>query len=296
MFLVLYIFVSTFSRPVYDDFSNQFSEFYKSQLVSTQKSPPSEETLNRPVFITAHGFGASPFEWSDFSDYMASHTNALVSNVYLGGHDSLEKFSKARWEDWLNPICQEYQRLVNLGFETIYLCGCSTGSTLLIQGLLNNCFRPTLPLKHIFLIDSLVEPKQKMIYWLPWIKPFIYDQTLMLNHHEASHWLPYRPKESLTQLLRLIKKTKDDLNNGIPFPDHIKISLFQSKYDPVIDTISHSKLYQGLSKLVPRSIQCFTLHSYLHVFTRLSKRSHINSIDIDNQNFFFNHVKESMII
>tara|TARA_B100000427_G_scaffold328532_1_gene341872 strand:+ start:17298 stop:18188 length:891 start_codon:yes stop_codon:yes gene_type:complete len=294
MFLILYLFVANYSKPDYSNFSNKFSDFYQQQLVSIQTSPPSIETLKRPVFITAHGFGASPFEWHDFSDYITTHTNALVSNVYLGSHHSLTEFSHASWEDWLEPICQEYQRLVNLGFETIYLCGCSTGSTLIIQGLLNNCFRPTLPLKHIFLIDSLVEPKEKLLYWIPWIKQFIYDQKLSLNNNESPHWLPYRPKQSLIQLLRLIKKTKNDLKQGIDFPAHINISLFQSQFDPVIDQNSHSDLYQGLSKRISRNISSFTINSNLHVFSRLSHRSTINPTDIENQNFFFNHVKESI--
>ena len=294
MFLILYMFVSTFSKRVYDDFSNQFSDFYKSQLVSIQSSPPSEDTLKRPVIITAHGFGASPFEWHDFSDYIASNTNALVSNVYLGSHDSLSQFANSSWEDWLQPICHEYHRLVNLGFETIYLCGCSTGSTLIIQGLLNKCFCPSLPLKHIFLIDSLVEPKEKMLYWLPWIKPFIYDQKLFLNNNETPHWLPYRPKKSLIQLLKLIKKTKLDLRQGIDFPDHVHISLFQSQDDPVIDPISHSELYRGLSKHISRHINSFTLNSELHVFSRLSHRPNVNPSDIENQSIFFNYVKDSI--
>ena len=110
MFLMLYLFVANYSKPDYSNFSNKFSDFYQQQLVSIQTSPPSTETLKRPVFITAHGFGASPFEWHDFSDYITTHTNALVSNVYLGSHHSLTEFSHASWEDWLDPICQEYQR------------------------------------------------------------------------------------------------------------------------------------------------------------------------------------------
>ncbi|MBI60362.1 hypothetical protein CL657_04010 [bacterium] len=296
MFLIIYL-ITTLSSSFatsqrYNQAPNYKSKEFDTKLLSLYTLDPSDSLKKRPVFITVHGFGASPIEWHDFSEYITTHTEALVSNVSLGGHDSVKAFSESCWEDWLSPLCREYQRLVNLGFESIYLCGCSTGATLIIQGLLNNCFRPALPLKHIFLVDALVIPKEPLLYWLPVINYALYDQWLTLSSEEAPYWLPVRPKKALLQLLQLVKKTTHDLKQGISFASHINMSLFQSQEDPIIHPKSKEMLYHGLSALTSRSVHCFDIESDLHVFTRLSKRSSINPKDIDNQTIFFNHVQD----
>jgi len=290
MFVVLYLILSFRSKKYTDTFINTFSKQYAHQLISSNAASFSTEMLKRPVIITAHGFGASPFEWQDFSKFISTHSDALISNVFLGGHDSLSNFSSTSWETWLDPICNEYDRLVSLGFESIYICGCSVGSTLIIQGLLNHRFRPSLPLKHIFLIDTLIVPKQKLLYWLPWIKSFMFDPKLVLNSEEKLHWLPYRPKTSLLELLRLIKKTRRDINQGIHLPDHVQISFFQSTHDPVIDIKSYYLVKKALSYNLSKQVHSYLINSELHVFSRLSLRKNLQPQDTSNQTFFFNYV------
>ena len=42
---------------------------------------PSFSTVKRPVFITAHGFGASPFEWSELKSLL-KHKQMVLYQTY----------------------------------------------------------------------------------------------------------------------------------------------------------------------------------------------------------------------
>ncbi len=272
------------------DWKNEHYDRYHHDLVSVRYSHPSYEIKQKPVFITAHGFGASPFEWKEFKDYVETHSNALVSNVYLGHHQNLQLFSTATWQDWMQPIISEYQRLIDLGFETINLCGCSTGATLMLQLFHHNMFRPSIPIKHVVFIDSLIKTKKKLLYLLPYFKYFIKDIPVSSTTEEHHHWLPVRPLFSLLQLLDLINHSHDILKKGVSCASHITFSLFQSKHDPIIERQSALDIYNGLLKKTPLDISITMVQSKKHVFTRLEGREDVTLKDIELQQHIFKKI------
>ncbi len=277
-----------FAKSLDTNHQNIFTQTYFDELVSIRHAHPSTATKQRPVFLTAHGFGASPFEWKEFKDYVESHSNALVSNVFLGGHNAASDFRTSTYKDWAMPIQEEYQRLVNLGFESIILCGSSTGATLMLYLFNNDFFRPSLPIKHVIFIDPLVSVKQKLLYLMPVLKYFVSDIRLALTEAEFPHWIPIRPVSSLLQLLDLVNSISHALNRGISCPSHIPFSIFQSKYDPIINRQSIVDIYNGLKKLSPVTIDIDVVQSNKHVFTRLEGRENITPQDVDLQRRVFN--------
>ena len=90
-------------------------------------------------------------------------------------------------------------RLVELGFTSLYLVGGSTGATLMLTALLEGSFSSLKPLKHLILVDTLVSPKNKTLYALPYLRWFYSKQTVILSAEEEGHWLPQRPTHALLE-------------------------------------------------------------------------------------------------
>lgn len=290
MLTTLYLEFSSLIKSRQHNWENQFYETYKRELISIKYSHPSTKIKQQPVFITVHGFGSSPFEWKEFKHYVENHSNALVSNTYLNHHKSIATFSKGKWQEWAQPIIDEYHKLTTLGFENIYLCACSTGATLLLHLLNTNSLVPTLPIKHIIFVDPLVKTKRKLLYALPYLKYFIKDIPVHSTIEERKHWLPVRPIHALIELLNLLRYTEKILRKGISCKSHIGFSIYQSKNDPLIERQSSLDIYNGLIKKTPLDITIHTIQSDKHVFTRLEGREDVSLSDIKTQYQTFHHI------
>lgn len=283
------------SKQKLPKWKNQFAINYQKNLLSSRAIFYSSKTKQQPVIIAVHGFGSSPFETQELKTYIEQHSTAHVSSIYLGEHSNISAFQSSKWTDWLKPIIDEYNHLVNLGFEHIILCGCSTGATLILQGLHLKLFPSSGVIKDIILIDSLVKSRSPILTLMPFLAPFIYAQQLNLNNQEQQHWLPFRPTTSLTELAYLIKNTQQILEKGIQFSSNITISLFQSSNDPVIDPSSMMLIFNGLTKKTACNISKHMIQSYLHVCSRLKGRDTITKQDKDNQEFIFNYILNKCI-
>ena len=273
------------------DWHNPDSAKYAAKRVSARFPSPSPQDLNRPVVIFAHGFGASPFEWVEAQNFLEQHSSALVSNIYLGGHDSMQVFSSSLWQDWLQPISDEYNRLIELGFTSLYLVGGSTGATLMLTALLEGSFSSLKPLKHLILVDTLVSPNNKTLYALPYLRWFYCKQTVPLSAEEEGHWLPQRPTHALLELLSLIKHINKQLQTHINIPDSLNISIFYSSDDPVVNPKSSIQIHDALSKnRLQASIH--KINSNKHVFPRLLGRKNTTNQDKKTQQHFFSLLKD----
>ena len=269
-------------KSTYGDWFNKFAEQYEKQRISSHVKG-TKNNLKQPVVLLVHGYGASPYECKEIKDYLELHSTALVVNIYLGAHKTLSEFSASTWQDWLKPIQEEYHQWINQGYEHIILVGCSTGATLLLQGLIMKLFLPSTALKHVVMIDPLVKLKSKYLDYFNIISSFLYDPKVCLTQEESPHWLPIRPKSTLMQLQRLIKKTLQDLKTGVGFASHINITIFYSTKDPTIDTQSALHIHNGITKKTPTKVKVIKMYSRLHVFTRLLGRKNITKLDKNNQ-------------
>ncbi len=247
-------------------------------------------STSNPVIIAVHGFTASTYEWQDFLEYVHPNfdsnqgatsnpnKNVYVSLVLLGGHGrSVTDFRGSLWSEWGKPILDEYNTLVSMGFSNISILGASTAGTLILEHLSNSAFSSEL--KHVFFIDSLIVPRDKLLHLVPYVYFLIGDQKNdSSTDDEKKHWYQIKPKEALRELETLIDRVKQKLEKTITLPEGTVAHVFQSKQDPVVDPISAYLIYKGLKTASGSSINVTPVESSLHVFTRLSGRA-IQTLD-----------------
>jgi carboxylesterase len=252
-------------------------------LVSAAISNPTTAQKNMPVIIAGHGYSASTFEWDEFQAYCKTKGDVLVSQVLLGGHGrTYEEFKKSTWEEWQTPLMTEYNALRAKGYTNISFAGTSTSCPLLLDlvkkgSITNN------GAKHIFLIDPIVVPSDKMLTLVGLIGPMLGYVESSLTPMEEGKYYHFRPQETLKQLMNLIDKTRKDLQKGYHLPTGVQLKLYKSKKDPTADAVSAVLIDKGLKTSDGTDIDIEMLDSDLHVVTRLAGRENIQQKDKDMQ-------------
>jgi carboxylesterase len=233
--------------------------------------------ISKPVIMVVHGYTASTFEWSEFSDYADGRGDTplkgvYVSSVLLGGHGrSLDSFRKTSWKDWSEPIISEYNALVSLGFRSINIVGASTGGTLILDLLAEEAFSQSL--NSVVFVDSLVHPRSKLLALVPYIYPFVKDiRNEAASDEKKKYWYTINPKEGMRELAVLIKLIQNKLEIGIVLPAKTVCQIFQASNDPVVDPQSAISIYDGIRLHDGSKPVVSMLESDLHVFTRLRAR------------------------
>jgi carboxylesterase len=256
-------------------------------LVSVAITNPSEIQKNTPVIIAAHGYDATTFEWDEFRTYCNAKANILVSQVLLGGHGrTYEEFKNSTWEDWQEPILTEYNALRAKGYTNINFAGSSTACPL-VMDLIKKGKIGDNGMKHIFLVDPIVIPSDKLLTIIGLVGPMMgYLETTMTTAEEG-HWYHFRPQETLKQLLNLIEKSRKDLQKGFVLPAGIRVKVYKSIKDPTADAVSAVLIEKGLKNSDGSKIDIEMIDSELHVFTRLDGRDNITQHDRDNQTQVF---------
>jgi len=252
-------------------------------LVSAAIANPSEIQKNTPVIIAVHSYDATTFEWNEFRSYCNSKEGVLVSQVLLGGHSrTYEEFKNSTWEDWKEPIMTEYNALRTKGYTTVNFAGSSTACPL-VMDLIKNGKIGDNGMKHIFMVDPIVIPSDKLLTIIGLVGPMMgYLETTMTTAEEG-HWYHFRPQETLKQLLNLIEKSRKDLQKGFNLPAGIRVKVYKSIKDPTADAVSAVLMSKGLKNSDGSKIDIEMIDSELHVFTRLDGRDNITQHDRDNQ-------------
>lgn len=244
-------------------------------LLSAANPNPSAADLQKKVVITVHGFSASNFEWLDFNSWAKSKTDVVVSRVLLGGHGrNYVDFQKASWGDWQQPIIDEYNKLVAMGYVNVSLAGSSTGCPLILDLIEANKINTT-PLKNIFLVDPIIIPSNKILPLAPIIGGWAVEYTTTeLNAAENGYWYKYRPHQALKQLDKLTRHLRKKLEKGIDLPAGTSLVVFKSTKDDAADPASAALIKKGIIGATIKMIE-----SNLHVFTRLTGRAIITADD-----------------
>jgi len=256
-------------------------------LVSVAITNPTAEQKNTPVVIAVHGYSATTFEWDEFRTYCNAKANVLISQVLLGGHGrTYEDFKNSSWEDWQEPIMTEYNALRAKGYTNINFAGSSTACPL-VMDLIKKGKIGDNGMKHIFLIDPIVVPSDKLLTLIGLIGPMIgYLETTMTTAEEG-HWYHFRPQETFDQLLNLTVKSRKDLQEGYNLPAGIGMKVYKSIKDPTADAVSAVLIYKGLKNSNGSNIDIEMIDSELHVVTRLDGRDNITQHDRDTQTHVF---------
>ncbi|MFA9388301.1 MAG: alpha/beta hydrolase [Prolixibacteraceae bacterium] len=256
-------------------------------LVSAAITNPSTTQKNTPVIIVAHGYSASTFEWNEFKSYCDANADILVSQVLLGGHGrTYEEFKNSTWEDWQEPIMTEYNALRAKGYTNINFAGSSTGCPL-VMDLIKKGEIGDNGLKHIFMIDPIVVPSDKLLTLIGLVGPMLGYLETTNTPTEEGNWYHFRPQETLKQLLSLIDKVRNDLQKGYNLPKGTHMKVYKSIKDPSADAVSSVLMYKGLKSSDGSNIDVEMIDSELHVVTRLAGRDQITQEDRDIQKHVF---------
>lgn len=258
-------------------------------LLSYAKPNPDATERIKPVFITLHGYSASTFEWNEFRDWSSNRSDYYISQVLLGGHGlSYEEFKKATWKDWQKSITEEYEQLIEAGYENINFICSSMSCALMIDLLASDYFKGKITPQNILLIDPFVIPSDKSLSLVGIIGPALGYVEADNTTDEDLYWYHFRPQETLQELQKVITEVRKQLENGVAVPQNCRIKVYKSKKDPTADPSGAVLLFKGLKPASGAKIDLQMIDSELHVFTRLSLRENITSKDIDNQTNAFN--------
>ena len=256
-------------------------------LVSVAITDPGEIQKNTPVIIAVHGYSASTFEWDEFRTFCNAKANILVSQVLLGGHGrTYEEFKNSTWEDWQEPILTEYNALRAKGYTNINFAGSSTACPL-VMDLIKKGKIGDNGMKHIFMIDRIVIPSDKLLTIIGLVGPMMGYLETTMTPAEEGYWYHFRPQETLKQLLNLIDKSRKDLQKGFNLPAGVHVKAYKSIKDPSADAVSAVLISKGLKNSDGSKIDIEMIDSELHVLTRLNGRDNITQHDRDNQTHVF---------
>jgi carboxylesterase len=267
-------------------------------LVSASNPNPTAEEAVKPVIIAIHGYGATTFEWDEFRSWAGNRTDFSISQVLLGGHGrDYKSFKESSWKDWQKPIMDEYEKLEQQGYKNISFAGSSTGSTLILDLLANGYFDTRLKPKHVFLVDPIIVPSNKLLSLAGLIGPMIGYTTVENTAGEEKYYYHYRPQETLNELRKVINKLRTDLENGITLPAATTLKVFKSEKDDVADPVSAVLIYKGIRSSTGERIAVRMVSSDLHVFTRLNLRANTATTqDVQNQIITFQEIADTILL
>ena len=266
-------------------------------LVSVAKPNPTTVEAEIPVVIAIHGYGATTFEWDEFRAWSGMRTDFSISQVLLGGHGrDYQTFKNSSWKDWRQPIINEFEALERQGYKNISFAGSSTGSTLVLEMLANGYFEGHIKPRHIFLIDPIIAPSDKLLTLVGVLGPIIGYTTVDNTKGEEKYYYHYRPYETLQELRKVINVVRKDLENGFKLPAGCSLNVFKSDKDAVADPVSTVMIYKGLKTNAGGHVDVSLVPSNLHVYTRLAGRNISHSAsDVQNQTSTFNKIANVLI-
>ncbi|MDZ7725630.1 MAG: esterase [candidate division KSB1 bacterium] len=259
-------------------------------LVSAAISEPTPEQLQMPVVIASHGYSATTFEWDEFHAWTRDQGGMLVSRVLLGGHGrDYQTFKHSTWQDWLRPIQNEYERLVELGYQHISFLASSTSCALLLELLNDGYFQGMDYPEHFLFVDPIIISSDKLLSLIGIVGPMLGYIETEPTDEERRHWYTFRPQETLQELQTLLTTVRKDLQSGINLESHLKV--YKSKKDESADPVSAVLIYKG----VKGNIEVEMVDSDLHVFTRLAGRGAVSQRDVTNQMQAFQDIRRIVL-
>jgi carboxylesterase len=263
-------------------------------LVSARIPNPTLADRAKPVLIAAHGFTASTYEWEEFARFAEADSQVMVSRVLLGGHGTdIDDFENSTWRDWGKPLLDEYRALTRMGFTNISLAGSSTGCPLILNHAKAGAL-DTIPPKHVFLIDPIITPGDKMLSMIGLFGPVVGNSPSSGTDAEKPHWYTNRPAEVLEQLYSLVNRVKNFLEDGFKLPTGTRAMVYKAKKDGAADPVGALLLYKGLRHSDGSRIGVEMVDSRKHVFTRLQGRSSWTAADSALQIRVFTEMTERL--
>lgn len=274
-------------NTIFDPSLNEPEKYLLSQALPN----PTPEQAQKPVIIVCHGYTATTFEWSEFKSWLGERDDVYVSQVLLGGHGrSYADFKNSSWRDWQSAITEEYQLLVQAGYQNINLLGSSTSCALFLELLSSDYFQRKLSPKNILLVDPIVIPSNKTLSLVGVVGPMLGYLETDQSEEENQVYYRFRPQETLQELQDLINIVRKELQEGVVLPQNTSLKVYKSEKDPTADPYSAVLIYKGLETYQGEPIEVEMVESDLHVFTRLALRQDYSQKDLQNQQEAFTDI------
>ena len=261
--------------------------------ISVSQPNPNAEQAQIPVIICSHGYSASTYEWDEFRAWSNQHEIGLyyIDQVLLAGHGTTyNAFKSSTWHDWETSIVNEYNLLVSEGYKNINFAVSSTSCTLMLDIIHSGLFNNASTKVHIFLIDPIIIPSNKLLSVVGIVGPMLGYVTADNAPGEDIYYYHYRPQETLQQLENALNTVRGELEDGITLPKNVYLKIYKSINDPSADPVSAVLIYNGVKTNNRGKIDINMINSNIHVFTRLSLVLNITSLDKQNQDFAFTDI------
>ncbi|HZY40236.1 MAG TPA: hypothetical protein VFE53_26465 [Mucilaginibacter sp.] len=256
----------------------------------SQPNPTAAEAQN-PVIICSHGYSASTFEWNEFRAWSNGTTSYYIDQVLLAGHGTTyAAFKASTWHDWESSIVDEYNLLVSEGYKNIDFAASSTSCTLVLDIIHSGLFNNAGTTVHIFLVDPIIIPSDKLLSVAGIIGPMLGYVTANNAPGEDVYYYHYRPQETLQQLEAVLNTVRGELQNGITLPKNVYLKVYKSTKDPSADPVSAVLVYNGIKTSTGGHIDLDFVNSDIHVFTRLSLVPNVTALDRQNQVYAFGDI------
>lgn len=259
--------------------------------ISVSQPNPTPAQAQIPVIVACHGYSASTFEWDEFRTWSHGRTDYYIDQVLLAGHGTTyDAFKKSTWHDWESSIMNEYNLLVSEGYKNINFVASSTSCALLLHMLHSGFFNSASTTVHIFLVDPIIIPSDKMLSLIGALGPVLGYVTTDNAPGESVYYYHYRPQETLQQLEDLLVIVRGELQDGITLPKNVYLKVYKSIKDPTADPVSAVLIYDGIKTNGGGKIGVDLINSGLHVFTRLNLVPAVTDQDRQNQIYAFTDI------
>ena len=185
----------------------------------TWADAPHHRTNYAIVYI--HGFSASKEELRPVPDMVAANLKANIFYTRLTGHGrTTDAMREASVEAWMQDLVEAFKIGTMIGDKVIIL-SCSTGGTLVANGIANGVFSEKLFSTVFFAPNFGVHDKKAPLltwplarYWAPLISGEMHTSRPRNDLH-ARYWTTSYPTISLIPMMQLIDKVNnDDMGNS----------------------------------------------------------------------------------
>jgi len=259
--------------------------------ISVSQPNPTAAQAQVPVIICSHGYSASTFEWNEFRTWSDSTSKYYIDQVLLAGHGTTyAAFKASTWHDWESTIVDEYNLLVSEGYKNIDFAASSTSCTLMLDIIHNGLFNNANTTVHIFLVDPIVIPSDKLLSVVGIVGPMLGYVTADNAPGEDVYYYHYRPQETLQQLENVLTTVRGELQDGITLPKNVYLKVYKSIKDPSADPVSAVLVYNGVKTYDGGKIDINMINSDIHVFTRLNLVPNVTPLDRQNQVYAFGDI------
>jgi len=259
--------------------------------ISVSQPTPTAAQAQIPVIICCHGYSASTFEWNEFRAWSGSTGKYYIDQVLLAGHGTTyAAFQASTWRDWESSIIDEYNLLVSEGYKNINFAASSTSCTLMLDIIRSGLFNNTNTTVHVFLIDPIIIPSDKLLSVVGVVGPMLGYVTADNAAGEDVYYYHYRPQETLQQLENVLTTVRGELQDGITLPKNVYLKVYKSIKDPTADPVSAVLVYNGVKTYAGGQTDIDMINSDIHVFTRLSLVPNVTAQDKQNQTYAFTDI------